>query len=327
MLSTIRSRLITIAALVALSVFALWPRQITVRVRGADGRMRDTVQTRVPLKRGLDLQGGSYLSLEIDQSKGAVADPAGALERALAVIRARIDEFGVAEPLIQKVGANRIVVELPGLKDPARAKDIVQRSAFLEFRITDMQNQVRPAIPQMDAELRKLGVRAAGGTPAVAGAVERLLSGDSSAKKGKEKKGKESKEKGKKAASDSAEANAPGALSASLFQGRQPGEFLVPEEEYPRVDSLIHLSEVQRVIPRGFELMWATAPTSEGARSFRALYAVESRPIITGEYLADARAQLDPVYNQAIVTFQLTRSGGRIFGRETGRHVGDNMAI
>ena len=55
MLSTIRSRLITIAALVALSVFALWPRQITVRVRGADGRMRDTVQTRVPLKRGLDL--------------------------------------------------------------------------------------------------------------------------------------------------------------------------------------------------------------------------------------------------------------------------------
>jgi preprotein translocase subunit SecD len=80
-------------------------------------------------------------------------------------------------------------------------------------------------------------------------------------------------------------------------------------------------------MPRGIELLWAASPVSQGARSYRALYAVQSRPIITGEYLADARAQLDQVYNQAIVTFQLTRTGGRIFGRETGRHVGDYMAI
>src|SRR2546425_12734829 len=112
MFSTIRSRVIAIAVLVALSVYALWPREVTRRARGADGRMRDTVEVRVPLKRGLDLQGGIHLALEIDKSRGTVADPVGALERALTVIRTRIDEFGVAEPLIQKVGTDRIVVEL-----------------------------------------------------------------------------------------------------------------------------------------------------------------------------------------------------------------------
>jgi preprotein translocase subunit SecD len=68
-------------------------------------------------------------------------------------------------------------------------------------------------------------------------------------------------------------------------------------------------------------------PTSQGARSYRALYAVDRRAIITGEYLADARATIDQVNNQAIVQFELTRQGGRIFQRETGRHVNDYMAI
>ncbi|MBI4502936.1 MAG: protein translocase subunit SecD [Gemmatimonadetes bacterium] len=298
----------------AVAIYSLWPREITRRARGPDGRMRDTVEKRVPLKQGLDLQGGIHLALEVDQSKGTVADPKGALERALTVIRTRIDEFGVAEPLIQKVGDNRIVVELAGLKDPERAKDIVQRSAFLEFRITDMQNQFRAALPAIDAELRKAGVRAPSGGKPATGAVERLLGGDTTSAKDQSQ-------------ADTADANAAGPFSSLLFNGSQQWEYLVPEEDFPRVDSLIHLPLVQRLIPRGLELLWAQAPVSQGARSYRAVYVVESRPIITGEYLSDARAQLDPVYNQAIVTFQLTRSGGRIFGRETGRHIGDFMAI
>ena len=51
-------------------------------------------ETKVPLKEGLDLQGGIHLALEVDQSKGTVADPKEAINRALTVIRTRIDEFG-----------------------------------------------------------------------------------------------------------------------------------------------------------------------------------------------------------------------------------------
>ncbi len=309
MFSTIRSRLIAIAFLVGASIFALWPREVTRRVRGPDGTMRDTVETRVPLKRGLDLQGGMHLALEIDQSRGAVADPAGALQRALTVIRTRIDEFGVAEPLIQQVGSSRIEVELPGSGDAGRARAVVQRSAFLEFRIVDMQNQFRVALPAIDAELRKAGVKGPGGAPKTSGAVEQLLGGDST----------------KKTGADTSNNATP--LSGQLFSGQTAWEFLVPEENFPHVDSLVGSAIVKRMVPRGLQLMWANAPISQGGRSYRSLYAVENRPIITGEYLVDARAQLDPVYNGSVVSFQLSRTGGRIFGRETARHVNDHMAI
>jgi preprotein translocase subunit SecD len=310
--ANIRNRLLVIAALVIASAAALFPRQVKIRTRGPDGRMRDTTVQRVPIKQGLDLQGGIHLALEIDQSRGPVADPAGALERALRVIRTRVDEFGVAEPLVQRVGNDRIVVELPGLRDPARAKQIVQRSAFLEFRITDMQNSFRAALPQMDAALRRAGVRLAGRARGGLSAVEQLLGGDTT----------------RQADSTTRDTlTAGGPLSSLLYQGALPGEFLVPEEEFPRVDSLINLPDVQRVLPRGLELLWSAGPISQGARSYRGLYAVDRRPIITGEYLADAQAQIDPTYNQAVVNFQLTRSGGRIFSRATGQHVNDYMAI
>src|SRR5262245_42753786 len=110
MFSTVRSRLITIAILIGVAIFSLWPRDVKLRARGADGRMRDTVERRVPLKQGLDLQGGIHLALEVDQSRGTVADPKEAISRAEKVIRTRIDEFGVAEPLVQLEGTRRIIV-------------------------------------------------------------------------------------------------------------------------------------------------------------------------------------------------------------------------
>src|SRR4051812_34577135 len=178
MFATIRSRLLLIAVLVVGSVYFLFPRDITLRERGANGVMRDTVVTRVPLKRGLDLQGGMHLALELDQSKQVSADPKKDLELALTVLRKRIDEFGVEEPVVQKIGDNRIVVELAGISDPARAKAIVQRSAFLEFKITDETGALEKALPAMDRTLRSLGIR--GDTqPSKPSAVQELLGGDS----------------------------------------------------------------------------------------------------------------------------------------------------
>ncbi len=323
MFSTIKGRFIVILALVALSVWSLIPRNVTIRERGEDGVMRDVVVKRVPLKQGLDLRGGIHLALEIDESAGQVADKADALERALTVIRTRVDEFGVAEPLIQKVGDERIVVELAGIDDPARAKQIVQRSAFLEFRITDMEQQFRDALPAIDQALMREGVRADRTTTGAAGPsqLEALLGADTTAAD------TASVNQDTTAADTAFALDQPGPLSTYLFNGNLPGEFLVPEEDFPRVDSLLNHPAAVRAFPRGLELVWAMEPIAQGARSYRGLYVVQRRPIITGEYLSDARATIDQLNNQAIVQFELTRSGGRIFRRETGRHVGDYMAI
>src|SRR5215210_4373869 len=177
MFATILSRIIVIVLLVLGSIYFLFPRDATIRERGPTGIMRDTTVTRVPLKRGLDLQGGMHLALELDQSKQVSANPSKDLDLALTVMRKRIDEFGVEEPLLQKVGDNRIVVELAGITDPARAKAIVQRSAFLEFKITDETQALDKALTAMDRVLSGLGIRSADTAQAKPSAVEQLLGG------------------------------------------------------------------------------------------------------------------------------------------------------
>ncbi|MDQ3427203.1 MAG: hypothetical protein M3477_05165, partial [Gemmatimonadota bacterium] len=263
---SIRTRLIVIAGLIALSIFYLIPRNVTVRERDPDtGVMVDRTERRVPLKLGLDLQGGMHLALELDQSKQVSANPERDLDLALTVLRKRIDEFGVAEPLVQKVGDDRIVVELAGIEDPARAKAIVQRSAFLEFRITDETEALEKAVPAMDRVLRGLGIKGAAEAPKPS-AVEELLGGDSA-----------SRGKPDSAAADTAAVV--GGVLSGLIQpagaatgGVVPGEYMVPETAFPRADSLLSIPAVARQLPRGVVLRWASSPTSVGVQSYRLLY-------------------------------------------------------
>lgn len=314
----IRTRLLIIAGLIALSVFYLIPRNVTVRERDVNtGVMTDRTEKRVPLKLGLDLQGGMHLALELDQSKQVSADPKRDLQLALTVLRKRIDEFGVTEPLIQQVGNERIVVELAGIKDPARAKAIVQRSAFLEFKITNETGALDKAIPAMDRTLRNLGIKGEGQAEQPS-AVQQLLGGDTTRAGAKDSAAKDT-------------AAVVGGVLAGLVQpsapGGVPGEYMVPETAFPRVDSMLNIPAVARQLPRGVTLRWSAAPTSVGVQPVRFLYALDEKNIVTGSNLVDAQAQLDPLTNGPIVTFELDRAGGRKFGEETGKHVGDYMAI
>jgi protein-export membrane protein SecD/preprotein translocase SecF subunit len=314
MFTSIRNRLIVTAVLVVAAIIALVPRTRTVRERDPKtGVMTDVTRRQVPLSLGLDLQGGMHLALELDQSKQVSSDPKRDIDLALTILRKRVDAFGVQEPLIQKVGDSRIVVELAGIKDPERAKAVVQQSAFLEFRITDKTDALTKALPAMDRQLHALGVTATGaqqnGKPS---AVQQLLGNDTT------KKG-----------ADSTQAPSEAILS-SLIQpapGGVPGEYMVPETAYPRVDSLINIPQVQRILPRGVVLRWSSAPQSVGVQQYRFLYALADRAIVTGDRLVDAQAQIDPLTNGPVVNFELDRAGGRKFGEETGRHVGDYMAI
>jgi len=316
-----------IAGLIALSIFYLVPRNVTLRERDIQsGVMTDRTEKRVPLKLGLDLQGGMHLALELDQAKQVSADPKRDLQLALTVLRKRIDEFGVTEPLIQQVGDDRIVVELAGIKDPVRAKAIVQRSAFLEFKITDETRALEKALPAMDRALRSLGIKSEI-APSQPSAVQQLLGGDSA-------KAGASDTAGAKDTTRADTAAVIGGVLSGLVQpssatgaGDTPGEYVVPETAFPRADSLLNLPAVARQLPRGIILRWSSAPTSVGVEPVRFLYALNEKSIVTGRNLVDAQAQLDPLTNGPIVTFELDRRGGRTFGEETGRHVGDYMAI
>ncbi len=114
---------IVLAVLVA-SLYSLWPIDKKIKL-------------------GLDLKGGTSFLLQMDLSKIDAPGRRQAILQAMEIIRKRIDRFGVAEPVIQPVGDNRILVQLPGLEEAKQveARQTIERTAYLEFRLVHERNE------------------------------------------------------------------------------------------------------------------------------------------------------------------------------------------
>ncbi len=323
---TIRNRLLLIGALLVACAWAPFPRNVNVMHEAADGTRTYETERRFPLKKGLDLAGGMYMALEIDESRQAVTNKPEALERALTVLRQRIDQFGVAEANIQTSGNERIIVELPGVNDEERALDIVRKQAYLEFQITDKSGALERALPRLDQIVRERGgavaaAAAAKPTDAAPNAIENLFG-----TKADSAKGQDSAATNQDTANTSIFSSREGPLSSLLVPGQTPGEFMVEAKDARTVESYLSIPEVRAAMPPGKELLWGSDTVSAETSGYRTLYMVDARPIITGDALIDAMPQQTPDQG-TVVSFTLDNEGGRKFHRETSRHVGDFMAI
>ncbi|NQT33447.1 MAG: protein translocase subunit SecD [Candidatus Omnitrophica bacterium] len=116
---------------VAVAALAIWLSYPPLDVYDEAGNMTKEGN----IKLGLDLQGGMHLVLQVDTSKLTENEAKDAPQRAIEVIRNRIDQFGVAEPFITLQGKDRIIIQLPGITDRKRAKEIIGRTAHLEFKL------------------------------------------------------------------------------------------------------------------------------------------------------------------------------------------------
>jgi preprotein translocase subunit SecD len=326
-MANLKYRILLIVGLLAVSAWTLFPRTVVERVRRNGVFVYDTVQ-RVPLKRGLDLQGGMHLTLEIDESKQVVADKAEALDRAIRVVRQRIDEFGVAEPVVQKVGTDRIIVELPGIDDAERAEAVVQKSAFLEFQIVDKSGALEKALPRLDEIARTAGISAtekASGDTTRSTSVTSLLTQKSDSAK-RDSAAAAGTTDSVKADSATKAAAAGGLFSKNVQQGQMPGQYVIREELFSAFERALALPAIQSAMPPGKTLRWGVDSLVSGSQRFRTFYVVDTRPIIQGDALIDARPSSDPVEGN-VVQFTLNNEGARRFKIETGKHVKDNMAI
>jgi preprotein translocase subunit SecD len=282
---------------------------------------------RVPLKRGLDLAGGMHLALEVDESRGAVANKSDALDRALKVVRTRIDQFGVTEPVVQKSGDDRIVVELPGIDDPQRAQEVVQKSAFLQFQITDKTGALEKALPRLDAAVKTIGTQVAANTPAAAPAQETrpaaptdLFTADTS------KKADSAKTDSAKSDSAVAAPQTGGGFSKLIQQGQMPGEYYVADTDVPLLETYLANPAVQAALPPGKVVRFGSDSAQLANKLYRTMYVLDAKPIITGENLVDAKPNSSPTEG-TIVEFQFNNEGGRKFRTETSMHIKDFMAI
>ncbi|MCD4812507.1 protein translocase subunit SecD [bacterium] len=116
---------------------------------------------------GLDLQGGMYLKMEVDTKElpGDV-DINEARDRAIEVLRNRVDALGVTEPLITREGQDWIVVQLPGIKDPERAVKIIGQTALLEFKLVDDTHSLTD---MMDADGNTVAAKVPEGVQIISG--------------------------------------------------------------------------------------------------------------------------------------------------------------
>ena len=272
--------------------------------------------------------------LEIDDPEGTLTDErrADAIDRAERIIRTRIDEFGVEEPLIQKIGSDRLIVELAGLDDESRAKEVINQQAYLEWKLVlettevDLARLDRAVVAAIGVEgLREMGRDTPAEQPS---SIEQLLFSDP-----------DSAEAADSAAADSAAAGGevtaeeeePEEVDFRPFSGLlnvgEAGTYLVDVADVPTAVGFMALPEFERAMPRNVSLQWGWDSLPRGTRFYRELYLLEDDPFLTGDQLQNATANRDPQFNQAQVLFELNRRGGREFQRLTAAHIGDRIAI
>lgn len=328
MLGTLKGRIFVIVAALALAGWYMYSNYGTcVQERERTGSSRVCS----PIKLGLDLQGGMHLVLEVEDREGTMTPEsrADATARAVHIIRTRIDQFGVEEPLIQRVGDDRIIVELPGIEDEERAKDIIRQTAFLQFFLVQSGSEYqafRNALPRVDrAVLAVFGDDA--GTPAEdtqpvdtdREAVERLLFGEDTARQDQEA-----------VEQDPAEAlPAPSRrpFSQMLSESDRDGQILVHERDVATIQRWLADEQVRRALPRGTTLRWHQESQAFGAELYRPLWVLQERAFLLGDDLENATPGRDAQFGETIVSFDLTRRGGRVFDRVTSENIGELIAI
>ncbi|MFW6084640.1 MAG: protein translocase subunit SecD, partial [Gemmatimonadota bacterium] len=343
-MGTIRTRILVILGLALFCGWSLLPKSVP------DPQDPSREMEVSPINLGLDLAGGMHLAVEVDDPDGTLDEEAraDAIDRTLTTIRNRIDQFGVREPTIQKAGDERIIVELAGIDNPERAKEIVEQTAFLEFKLVRDDGALREALPRIDRAIvavvppEELGPVDVIGEEEAPGLDELLGEGDTLPGAGDtlpdadtlpaadtlpdDDRDGDAAEGGTEEEAQQEPSRRP--LSALLLEGQMPGAYLVAEQDQPTVDDFLQLDTVQAVLPRNTQLLWGIEPITVGEGSYRELYVLNADPMLTGDRLEDAGpAARDPNFNEPYVPFQTTRQGARIFERATSRNVGRMMAI
>lgn len=160
-MKSLRWRIGIVVILLIVAAWALWPslRFYTIKkdAKSSIPKSQLLLLKKKALNLGLDLQGGMYLLLEIDKSKLPPEQIEGALDRAIEIIRNRIDQWGVFEPSIQKLGEDRILVQLPGVLDRERARSLIGRTAQLKFKFVADIDVTQKILQDIDKALSPKG--------------------------------------------------------------------------------------------------------------------------------------------------------------------------
>ncbi len=277
-----------------------------------------------------------------------------AIDRTFNILRTRIDRFGVTQPNIQKLStAGRILVELPGIKDPKRVRKLLQGTAKLEFWET---YEFADVYTYLEAANKKLGQLAAGNTDSTEVKDSTKTDSKALAKKDKKDSAKEAKDTSSlvnKIKSDSTKA---GDLKAQqsfeeyakenplfaylkpafdqkdgkYFYGKGPTVGYTAIIDTSKVNLLLKMDIVKNILPRDLKLLWEVKPFDEKKTTLR-LIAIkvtnrDGKAPLEGDAITDARQDFSQSGSNEI-SMSMNSEGAKIWKRLTGEHIGEAIAI
>lgn len=270
-----------------------------------------------------------------------------AIARSLEIMRNRIDQFGVSEPSILRQGKRRIVVELPGVQDPARARSLIGKTALLEFKLLVEPTQAQEVLEDIDVYLRQeKGIVLPEDTVTVSDeevAEEEVPAEPDTARApvaqdqvidATDLFGAEMDLS--MLGEDTSLVVAEGIVDEHPFYAllRNVGDGIAVVKQNRRaVDIILSRPEIRRVIPQDVELLWGSKTmTGPDGNEYWNLYIVKAQAEITGTYLTKAEVEIGSggspgTEGQPIVSLAMNRKGARIFARVTGANVGRQLAI
>ena len=266
----------------------------------------------------------------------------GAINNSFMVLRTRIDRFGVVQPNIQKLAqSGRILIELPGIKEPERVRKLLQGSANLEFWETYDFAELLPQMAQLDREMAAAnaateeaeGAKVEEETKAEVAAdatveelTQAIAANDSAAEEAKERA--EELENYKK--------NHPFfyILNPSLTQTGQayrgPVVGTVHYTDTAQVMAVLNSQQAKQILPREVRFRWTVKAIDE-ANSLYQLVALKAqrdgRPSLEGDVITDARADFSQVSAYANVSMSMNAEGAKAWQRITKENIGKSVAI
>jgi SecD/SecF fusion protein len=256
-----------------------------------------------------------YTTLE-DEAKKAI-------DRGMEIVRNRVDQYGVSEPSIQKLGGTRIIVELPGVSKEGEVRQLLQGTALLEFKLLKDPEIANRVMVEIDKLLAAAG---ADSSDTTAAASTPTASTDTSASK--TDTGKITTPEGELTAEEFARKHP--FFTLARVSDRVPGEAFVASEDKDKVRRILNRDDVRRIIPNDMDFIWSakTDPRFSSAdKKYFVLYPVKKTAELTGGVITNAKATLDQNTNLPIVTMEMNSEGSREWARITGANVNKRISI
>ena len=297
----------------------------------------------------------STQSSDSEVEKALRDEVAAAIENSYNVVRNRIDKFGVVQPNIQKLEGQdgRLMVEMPGIREPERMRKLLQGSANLEFWETYNNQEVQPYLVQLDQRLANGETKV--DTTATTAKAEAEAKGDSTQAKKEIAKADSSASKPAtskfqaKATSTSDAAEKAGATDAAQMAKLKKGHPLlamlqtIPGDalslvgyahvrDTAEISKLIHSPLAKQVLPSDLRLLWSAKPADHvNSKNIYELHALrvtsaDGRAPLEGDVVTDAEDKFDN-FGKPEVSMSMNSEGAREWAQLTKANIGKAIAI